>query len=437
MGRARPAVSRLAQAPFPLPQRGLYEVLSAWTGEGAVEHFYETLGAIPETDGDDPEFIADRAWEGERAAIDRAKRVLMSVLIPALRSLPTRARAWTQALPAENRIVKSVTPVPVGAVDWTRSSLNGWPPKEYHVRLRERSGETVLGRVAEWTTWMLAETASAATRLAPSVNAPVVQQLNALGELGRHFQPRELVGIRTAPPTPTTQEVRMVARLGRPWVGLTRLTEQFLRWRHIEDLVNELIVPDGALVSRLFHLAVFGEMLCGFADGGCDLTAVAPLYGGSKAPAYVALVPDGRQIDIWFEASGCWRRYGQGLSDPYKRAAQAASNAGSLSPDCLAVLLTDGRPSSGLILECKSHDNPAVAGRGGYLQVVGYGAQLAAMAGIPVDCWVIGRDDRFGLSSSAPFGPATSIADASGVRSVGMSCAGQTGMIVETWLRTT
>lgn len=410
-------------APFPLPEAGLAEVLTAWTGDGAADEFFRTLALIG-AEGDGPEGLAERAWAEERVARERANRVLIGRLTPWIERLPTRSRVWLDALPAETRSIRDVSDRPAGSVDWARTARSGsWPPREFHLRRRHRIDDSVLVRVVRWTVDRLLPAGRDAKKLAPSFVARLEPQFEALQSLARHPMVSQISATR-----PTVQEVRAVRAMGRPWAALEPIASYLLRLGDVATLANELVVPEPSLAWRLFHLACFGEVLVALKNEGCDLTAAAPLYAGSSNPAYVALVPDGTRIDVWFEASGCWRTYSPaGTPDPYRQAAESTSSrAGALSPDILLVRHSATGARAGLIFECKSGADVASAARDGYLQAVAYGVQLHTMTGMAVASWVVGRDDLFGLPSATPLA-------AGGLDSIGMTAASNIGAVATLW----
>lgn len=410
-------------APFPLPAAGLAEVLTAWTGDGAADEFFRTLALIG-ADGDSGESLAERAWAEEQVARERANRVLVGRLAPWIERLPTRSRAWLDALPAETRSTRDVSDRPAGSVDWPRTSRSGsWPPREFHIRRRQRADDSVLVRVVRWTVDQLLPAGRDAKKLAPTLVSHLDPQFQALRLLADHPM---LAQVSTQ--HPTVQEVRAVRAMGRPWASLGPIASYLLQLGDVTTLANELIIPEPSLAWRLFHLACFGEVLVALKEEGCDLTAAAPLYAGSGNPAYVALVPDGSRIDLWFEGSGCWRTYAPaGTADPYRRAAESASSrAGTLSPDILLVRHSATGEQSALVFECKSGADVASAARDGYLQAVAYGVQLHSMTAMPVASWVVGRDDLFGLPSAAPL-------LAGALDSIGMTSASNIGAVATLW----
>lgn len=410
-------------APFPVPAAGLSEVLSAWTGDGAADEFFRTLGLIG-AEADSLEGLAERAWAEERVARERANRVLVGRLTPWIERLPTRSRSWLDALPAETRSNRQVSDRPAGSVDWARTARSGpWPPREFHLRRRQRVDDSVLVRVVRWTVDQLLPAGRDTKKLAPTLVSRLEPQFQALRSLADHPMVSQ-----TSAPRPSVQEVRAVRAMGPPWAALEPIASYLLRLGDVTTLANELVVPEPSLAWRLFHLACFGEVLVALKDEGCDLTAAAPLYAGSSNPAYVALVPDGTRIDLWFEGSGCWRTYAPpGTADPYQRSAESASSrAGTLSPDILLVRHGAAGRRAALIFECKSGSDVASAARDGYLQAVAYGVQLHTMTGMPVASWVVGRDDLFGLPSAAPL-------VAGGLGSIGMTSAHNIGEVATLW----
>lgn len=414
------AVTSIDLAPFPVPERGLFEVLSAWTGEGSVDELFRTFGVIGAGGDDD---LAERTWLEERVARERANRVLIGRLKELILRLPGSPRTWLNALPAETRSRRAESERPTGGVDWVRTARAGWPPATYHLKVRERTEESVLARLVRWTTDGLLPAIRDARKLTEALVKELEPHTASLEALAAHPTIRNASGN-----PPSLQEVRAVRAIGRPWSILAPITEELLRYTDLTTLVNELIVPEADLAWRLFHLGCFGEVLVALAEDGCDLTATAPLYGGSRSPSYIALVPDGTTLDVWFEASGCWRYYAKGVADPYKMASKSVSKAAELSPDILLVQRTsDGMPTRAFVVECKSGSNAAEAARDGYHQAVTYGSQFHSMTGLPVHSWVAGRDDLFGMPSAAPMTDG-------GLQSIGMVAGGSLGMVSQLWL---
>jgi hypothetical protein len=173
-------------------------------------------------------------------------------------------------------------------------------------------------------------------------------------------------------------EVAAASRAGRPWNSLTPITELLLELgsdplRYAE----EVVYPDEELRWRLFHLAVYGEMVSAFVLAGWHVLSTGPLLGSARAPTHVAH-RDASLVDLWFEASGAWRHYANGLPLGYWLATAAArTGRGALTPDCLAVRREGEDVVSAIALETKySLTDPSYVIRDGYLQSLGYAVEL-------------------------------------------------------------
>jgi hypothetical protein len=261
----------------------------------------------------------------------------------------------------------------MSSVDWIATrQLGSWPPQEFVSRPRAKVPDSLLSATLRWCLDELAVIRSAALRIEP--NAAVREPVGLVPALKlRDEPPLETVrGIR-----PTRSELRTVRREGWPWTALAAVSEELLRQSDlgVEELARELLAPDPELEWRLFHLAVFGEILLGLADAGATLVSLRPLGIGSGPVHIVAL--DGESWDLWFEAGGLASHYG-GTS------AYAAVTRGlrrrprALQPD---IALVRGRDRRARVWECKFSVDDGYL-RMGVLQSMAYLREVAGAIGV-------------------------------------------------------
>jgi hypothetical protein len=386
-----------------LPTRGLKEVLTSWTLSGSVrpvDALVAALGSLPDED-------VERDWD-PAAALDRCHRVLWGLLEPLVAGLPTDPAIWLDALPATSTVERTVTHQIVRPVDWGRTvrTNQGWPgPRgwegvRFAGRRRHRERDSVLVRVVSWTVGRLLAVMEGATHLidpAPETREPI----------------SALLFLRTMLPDVDEvddSEVRAAERAGHPWNRLTPLTLDLLRLESDPlRYSEEVIYPDDDLRWRLFHLAVYGDMVMAFIDRGWAVRATTPLVGSSRLPTHVARRGD-LQVDLWFEGTGVWMHYGapeHGLT--YQQACAAARSARQpLSPDCVAVRHLNEEVLSATAIETKWSVDPAYVVRGGYLQSLGYGVELVRLLARPTSVFTIGPSPVVkGISSAVALSPSS------------------------------
>ena len=348
------AVARVE--PPPIPEAGLREVLSGWSGRG---NLLDALLSIADT-------VSDRQWS-RRDVERRARRVLLQRVEPWLAQWPRSVASWIDALPAESRRERREDLAPFSGISWSETrKAGGWPPTRFVGRARERLADTLLVTTLRWTVENLLEVRKDAVSAWVDADATVRRQLDVAVEL----LSRE--PIRSAPPIrPRRPDIVALRHEGRPWHVVAPVADEL---RAVEESPLEfaarLIAPDEELRWRLFHLAVLGSVLMSLKACGADVTWLRPLSGGSPGPAYSVLAKDGRVWDLWFEAGGAWSYYG--VQYPYSRASEGVPGAGGpLGADVALV-----RPGEqALLVECKYSWSPQVVARAGYEQALAYLAE--------------------------------------------------------------
>jgi hypothetical protein len=339
----------------PIPERGLAETCSMWTGQGQL---WRALAAAQDT-------VAEREWTA-RDLEHRALRVLHGLLEPQLATWPTTTRAWLDALPASTEHRRSRRSQPSAGTLWSRSRVHGWPPRSFETSDRHRTSTTVLTGTVRWCLEQLAEVAAHAARPEDDTQRQARERTQiALGLLDR----TPLRGVQAR--MPDRADLHAVRAEGRPWRSIVPVCEQLL-WRHtsrLEELALRLVAPDPHTGGRLFHLAVLGEVLHALRTNGADVTSRVALGAGNPGPHFVLADHGGRKWQLWFEAAGSWTK---DFPDPYLEAARALFD----KPQPLgADLMLCGPNEQALLIECKySLDRSVVAA--GYHQAVCYATEM-------------------------------------------------------------
>ncbi len=272
-----------------MPQDGLREVLSAWSGRG------DLLATLAASLSDD---LAERTWTA-LSVRRRAHRVLLQSLTPALRRWPRTQYAWLDALPAETVHRRERSPSVIAGVDWVATRIRaGWPPSAFEVRTRERTPHTLLLSTLRWTLDRLAEVRDDALQVEPSVVAAVMPQLGIGLSLLEQEPIASVIGER-----PAFEDLRAVSREGRPWNVVAAVATEDLAVETSPELwAMRLVAPDPDLRPTLFHLGVLGTLLLSARELGGSLIARTPLTGISSRPAYTIQDPQagmGRLVRGW------------------------------------------------------------------------------------------------------------------------------------------
>lgn len=354
-----------------IPQRGLNEVLSSWSGQGDV--LLEALAAVS----------SDELTEREWTATDirrRANRVLFSDLIPLVAHWPSEARSWLNALPAETIKRREVVLAPVSGVSWRETRrLFDWPPRAFVVRARNREADSLLVTTLKWTLSRLAEVHRDAVYVVPGLDGPIVDQLAAAFTL---LSIPPLLDAEDIQPAP--HDVGALARDGIPWNLVAPVADEMTRVSSsVYELARRLVIPEESLRWRLFHLAVMGEVLVCLKDLGCSVRSLRPLSASTSGPAYALVDGAGREWDLWFEAAGAPVHYGG--KSPY---AAATSGLGEGNRPIGADVMMVRRDETAFIIECKSTRNPATVG-GGVSQAFGYGVEVRTALDVETRCAVV------------------------------------------------
>lgn len=331
-------------------------MLSKWVGRG---NLWDTLQLAPEEVGNEEWSISDLEA--------RAHRVLLEKVRDPLMHWPSRLSGWLDLLPAARTHSTTTQPVPFSGVSWTTSLIrHGWTPSAFAGRETKRSADMLLVTALRWTAETLLRVRCDAVRLFPDADAGCIDQLNAIQNLlGSDLMER------AASIAPGRQELVAMRREGAPWGAVADVAEQLLVLNGpVEALTTQLLLPDDEIRWRLFHLAVLGTLLTTLRKSGCKITSLRPLSAKSDGPAFEVLDPHGTTWELWFEASGIWRR--RSKRAPYREA--TAGIPGIERTLAADVLLIAGEDSA-LIFECKYSNSREFVGRAGYYQAVTYAAE--------------------------------------------------------------
>lgn len=357
-----------------IPRRGLVETLRAWSGQGQL------WAALAATNDE----VAEREWTPDMIR-RRANRVLFERLHHVIARWPADQRVWLEALPAaiETSVRHSAAPLP--GTSWTSTRMQGWPPRRFVVRSRERVPETVLSTVTRWILEALLPVVHDAG--APSSASQRKAHDRALRALSL-MRAVPLDGVTSA--KPTSVDLRAIETEGYPWNLLPPVAAALLdaqRPAVIADLAITAVAPYPHLAWRLFQLAVLGEVLHGLRTAGARVVSNHPLGDSVPGPSHTVYDAENRKWDLWFEAAGAWKYYR--YDEPYRQAAAGVPGAGA----ALGTDLMLARPGErALLIECKYSANPRVVAQG-YLQTLAYAAEACDLAGGSVTAVVVGPDE--------------------------------------------
>lgn len=339
-----------------IPQGGLDEVLSGWSGQGQL---LEALAAVG-----DP--IAERKWAA-RDIRRRAHRILFQILKPHLEKWPNDVWPWIEALPAQSERVPETTFAPTSGTSWVRTHVeHGWPPTAFSGRTRVRVADTLLLTTLRWVLEYVVRVWSDARALAGDLDTNVRGQLGAVSAL------LEIEPVASAEPmAPSRQDVIGLASEGFPWAVLAPVALELQQLdSSVSDYATRLVAPHEELRWRLFHLGVLGCLLQVLREEGWSIRWVRPLSGASQGPAYRVAEATGEEWDLWFEAAGVWSYYKR--SSPYGEVARVIAGAGSAIGSDLMLIRPGDRA---LIIECKYSAQAETVARAGYEQALAYAAE--------------------------------------------------------------
>ena len=234
-----------------IPWDGLAEVLRGWSGRGQL---YEALATVDDD-------LSEVRWQ-RRDIERRARRILLTRLEPDIERWPTSADEWLHALPAESLRRRRITDAPYPGTDWIETRSLGWPPEQFVVRERSRVADQVMSRTLRWVLDQLALIRHDALLVERSLRSVAPAQFTAALSLRSRPPLKTTDGMR-----PSSGDVRALQRSGRPWSRLAPVAEK-LRTSLSLDLLafaREHLMPDDDIRWRIFHLAVFGQLLktCG------------------------------------------------------------------------------------------------------------------------------------------------------------------------------
>jgi hypothetical protein len=344
-----------------VPRDGLHELFRNWSGDGDLCSALAASSGTEEID-----------WNATDVRL-RAQRVLLGRLEPLLHELPASLAQWQEVIPVTSEAEDLVSTAPRGRVNWAATVRRfGWPPTAFEHRRRYRvQDETALTTLA-WMAGRLAEFLGAANQGAPNLAARVASPIECMTAAAAI-----LLG-DTAPSQPDRSDLLSLQSSGRPWSLVAAIAAQILRLQSdLEFLAFELLEPDPEAASRLFHLSVFGKVVTVLRGHGYTLRWRSPIGGSRSGPRLLALSPEGRTFDLWFEAGGMrsYYRLGGGAYPAVVtsiRAAAGEANSKKVGRPVGADVALIESGCRALLLECKWSESPTYVGRNGFHQAASY-----------------------------------------------------------------
>jgi hypothetical protein len=344
-----------------VPRHGLEEMFRNWSGDGDVYLAVAAAGGLDEID-----------WT--RADVQRrAQRVLLGKLAPQLVGLPVTLAEWRSVIPVVSYSEHLVSSSPRGRVNWVATGRRfGWPPSafDHHRRYRVQD-ETALTTLA-WMAARLSEMLGASHDISPRLASEVSAPIGCLSAAARALL------ADTAERQPDRADLLSLGSSGHPWPTVAAIAALIVRstndWAF---LAYELLEPDPQAASRLFHLSTFGSVVATLRTCGYQLRWRAPIGGSRPGPRLVATSPEGRALDLWFEAGGVRAHYGLG-SGSYPqgvrsiRAAAGDADGGAIGRPVGADVALIEPGLRALVLECKWSESPSYVGRSGFHQAASY-----------------------------------------------------------------
>jgi hypothetical protein len=340
-----------------VPIEGVAYVLSGWSGQGSL---FQALRAVEDPDG------IDRAWD-DKSIRSRAGRILLEHIRADLQRWPQSLEEWLPHLPIASTGQTLVSQLPHGRVDWRETMRQfGWPARAYVTRLREREIADVTVSTLAWTVAALDRLATAARDAGTLDNSEeeiYVPLAAARAALALTDVPDDL-------PRPDRHDLESLRTSGRPWSEVDPVAAKIVRSEtDLNWFALQLLAPDPDFKWRLYHLAVLGHTLMALRAEGALIRWRTPMGAGASGPNFVAAMPDGTKVDIWFEAAGAREHYGFGPS-VYRQVVRPVRGSDSaIGPDVALYIPDRGHA---LILECKFSWSGSYVGRNGYHQAAGY-----------------------------------------------------------------
>jgi len=341
-----------------VPLEGVTGILSGWSGTGS---FYEALAAVS---GDED---LERDWD-EKAIRARAERILIEHVRAGLEKWPRTVEEWLPHLPVSSRSEVISSSTPRGRVMWRDTALrSGWPPRSYVTRRRHREITDVTVTTLAWTVKRLDEIiartfpGSVVDEDDPTFSVPLEAARKAL----------RLTETPEAPPRPDRHELEALKTSGRPWsyiqpvAGMIVRSETDLHW-----FAEQLLAPDPEMRWRLFHLAALGHLLQALRRQQARISWRAPLGAGSSGPHFVATLPDGIKVDVWFEAAGAHQFYSGASSSLYSQTVKPVRGADRSIGADLALYVPSRNDA--LLLEVKFSWSATYISRNGFHQAAAY-----------------------------------------------------------------
>jgi hypothetical protein len=355
VGEGDDSSARIGEHP-PIPTEGLAVVLASWSGRGSL---FEAL-SVPSSGSE------VRQWN----ALDirrRANRVLLAMLEPALQQWPRRVSDWLDYLPATKSRTSVVKTSPFPGVAWAQSRRSfGWPPSAFIGKQAQRGADMLAVQVLRWCVEQLDQVWRDCTSAAPDVAFGAAEQISAAVRLLEHDP---LAGATAM--LPTRPELTALAREGSPWGSVAKAGSLLIEAQRSQDfLIHKLLMPDAEIRWRLFHLATLGLILAALRGAGCTMLSLRPLSAGSGSPNYEVTMPSGKQLVLWFEASGVWGHTGK--ASPYVEATRSVGRAQRANGADILLLREDRKA---LIIECKYSANADFVARNGYYQAMAYAVE--------------------------------------------------------------
>lgn len=298
-----------------IPLEGIESILSGWSGKGSL---YEAMAAVS---GED---TMERAWT-EQDIRSRADRILVEHVRADLDKWPRSVDEWLPHLPVTSRAEVLVSSTPRGRVDWRETSRRfGWPARSYVTRRRHREIADVTVTTLAWTVERLgaviqqARTGRMLSEIEPALDEPLLAAREALA----------LTQMPDTLPRPDRHDLDALLTSGRPWSYVEAVTSKIVRSE--TDLLwfaEQMLSPDPDLRWRLFHLAALGHLLLALRKHQARISWRAPMGAGSPGPHFVARLPDGTNVDVWFETAGANKHYGGASAGLYSQTVKPVHGA--------------------------------------------------------------------------------------------------------------
>lgn len=341
-----------------VPLEGIESILSGWSGNGGL---YEALAAVSDDE------LAERTWT-EQDVRSRANRILVEHIRGDLDKWPRSIDEWLPYLPVMSQAEVLTSPTPTGRVDWRATSRRfGWPAHSYVTRRRHREIADVTVTTLAWTVKRLDAVIKEARtgRMLPEVEPALDEPLSAA---------REALALTETPetlPRPDKHDLDALLTSGRPWFHVEAVTNKIVRSEtDLMWLAEQMLSPDADLRWRLFHLAALGHVLSALRKHHARISWRAPMGAGSPGPHFVARLPDGTNIEVWFETAGAKRHYGGANSTLYSKTVSPVHGAERGIGADLGLYVPSRKHA--LLFEVKFSWSGAYISRNGFHQAAAY-----------------------------------------------------------------